>query len=126
MICCLTASTLSRSLSNSSRSGADRSGRAVTFLLGQVLQTVHLAELVRFLLARQEWDFVEASDLRADAVGHPVTARRRDLRVARHRGEDRVAGGGVIEAGVGDVLDPRAEGAEGLRPAGQAPWSRRR
>ena len=75
---------------------------------------------MRLLLTRQEGGFIEAGDLLAHADGQPVPSLGPVGRRAGHRGQDRVAGVGVIEAGVRDVFDPRAEDATGVRTARRA------
>ena len=94
--------------------------------LGQRLQVVHLAEQVRLLLARQEGDFTEAVHLRTRALGGRGPSCDLGRWRSGHLGEDRVAGPGVVEAGVSNVLDPRRQRAADARPAGQAPAVRRR
>ena len=89
--------------------------------LGQRLQVVHLAEQVRLLLARQEGDFTEAVQLRTRALGGRGPSCELGRWRSGHLGEDRVAGAGVVEAGVSNVLDPRRQRAADARPAGQAP-----
>ena len=120
---CLTVTAAARSRSNSSISARPgRSGsRPAQCPLGQRLQVVHLAEQVRLLLARQEGDFTEAVHLRTRALGGRGPSCDLGRWRSGHLGEDRVAGAGVVEAGVSNVLDPRRQRAADARPAGQAP-----